>query len=241
MVIDDFIFYRKEAKKLKQQENRKRQFAKMKANALLREQMMLQQQRKIAYTPTSTPIIKDGVVVGYAVKVSPNAVKLPTITPLPTDGSWPELEDWSLLEPDIVLEVKNTILKFNENIKPAAMQQGARQVMVNGKLLTLVPYQQNNVPVQIQPKLPKSVTIVKEIEVSCDLCGVKLPPNLLPMHMKMRHGNNNETSTATDEIQIDDEDPVVSEPSKKPMPELIELNPDVVDENQDPLQDPLAI
>ena len=146
------------------------------------------------------PIVKNGKVIGYAVQIDPNAAPLPTIPYNPAD--FPDLEDYSILEPQVILVVKPGIIRF-ESSAPKQIAPGpppaAKQVMVNGKVLTLVPYQ-GQVPVPNKPpvmlKKPmhsmqqqqrgKVVTEAQK-ELKCGLCSVTLPMRLMPMHMKMRH------------------------------------------------------
>ena len=246
-------------------EVKKRYQAKQQAQRLLeRQQQSLQMQRSQAGHKAGTPIVKNGRVVGYAVQVDSNASQLPTLVfpnaPHPTAvdlETWPELEDYSLLEPEVLLEVKDAILVLKD-IKPPALQTGSRQILVNGKLLTLVPYQGsgNGVDPQTASRLPiiapKKVSMQQHAsneEVKCDKCNVKLPKSIMPMHMKMRHMNPPNPTSEAAEIQVIDEDdsessspprtsPQISQ--KRPLPELIELNP-TFDDNEDPLTDPLAI
>ena len=306
-----------------------------KAEYLREQQILIQKQRsQMLQDPmsTGTPVIKDGKVVGYAVQVDPNAAPLPRVS-LPmspenmslgiTDNDFPELDDYSILEPEITLTESPIPIKIPNLIRapvpapaPRPMPQivprtgpvGARQVVVNGKLLTLVPYGSaqaaQNAPRVIRapymtpggqplgarqmgarqmgpykmmgPRGPVGPMITRHTtpivprggrlplpahldEVQCDLCTVKLPRNILPMHKKIRHSDVMKARTmkaaqdsSNDEIQIVD-----SPKSRRPMPGLLELQPETIltegdetieppdtigdGENQDPLADPLAI
>lgn len=135
-------------------------------------------------------------------------------------------------------------------------------MIINGKLLTLVPFKQNETAtkspptastvVKYQQILPKGLTLVRDDdlldEATCQLCGVKLPRSILDMHVKMRHQNENKNNNgALDEIEIidDDDDDSPKPKAKKPMPALKELSPleendninheDVVTVDVDPL------
>merc|ERR1719225_855059 len=96
---------------------------------------------------SGTPIVRNGKVVGYAVNADSKAKKLPGSIVVPsggmmqiTDNDFPDLEDYSILEPEVILEEKDEIIPlFDSPVRPT--QPGARQVLVNGKLLTLVPFQ----------------------------------------------------------------------------------------------------
>ena len=55
------------------------------------------------------------------------------------DSEFPEFEDYSILEPEVVLVERPGILLISDKKMD---QTTAKKVMVNGKLLTLVPYQQ---------------------------------------------------------------------------------------------------
>ena len=125
------------------------------------------------------------VPLGMAPGMVPPPGMLPS-TPLPRtlpdqefpkidDSEFPDLEDYSILEPEITLDEKPGVLLISE--KPL-QQTAPRKVMVNGKLLTLVPYSQMN-----KTNRPQQPEILK----MCDMCGVKLPENLIGMHMQMRH------------------------------------------------------
>jgi hypothetical protein len=112
---------------------------------MLQHQRMAQMAQAQGGDPqrSGTPIVRNGKIVGYAVQVDPKAKQLPTtmIGSLPAaDNNFPELEDYSILEPEIILKGGDAPLRLIE--KPGAPNQpGARQVVVNGKLLTLVPFQ----------------------------------------------------------------------------------------------------
>lgn len=246
----------KEKKRIKKQSYYQRNRAQ---NLLMKQQQQLQFQRthvqRVA-DPRSqgTPIIKDGRVVGYAVQVDAKAAKLPTVVVnRPSDNSFPEIDDYSLLEPEVILEELDGTVSLNLDVV-----QGSRKVIVNGKLLTLVPFsgdvskQQTKRTVvipglrKIAPKSPikvMSTSPPETMNVTCDQCFVKLPPRIMEMHMKIRHSKtNNNAAIADDEIQILDDTEDEPKTSTKPMPDLIELNnPDETDENQDPLADPLAL
>lgn len=148
----------------------------------------LLQHQQASHMQQRRPIVKDGKIVGYAVQVATNSSVSPNVI-LPTDydeSEFPELEDWSLLEPEVILIVDNRPIVLNET--PVSK---ARQVVINGKLVTLVPYQAVQdaakmtplAPKQkvVVPKLPPAVTLIKDSakdlydEVVCEYCSVKLP------------------------------------------------------------------
>ena len=166
--------------------------------------------------------------MGYAVQVAANASQLPTsqlhsgvnVSPnviFPNDqyhidSSFPELEDYSVLEPEVILEEGDTPIILND-----APITGSRQVFINGKLVTLVPYSNNQAAsaptkkIAIAPKLPvpKAVTLVKtpaiNDEVACEYCSVKLPKSIYNMHLNMRHKEemSHRRPDEPEEIQID--------------------------------------
>ena len=81
---------------------------------------------------SGTPIVRNGKVVGYAVNVDSKAKKVPGSIVVPsggmmpiTDNEFPELEDYSILEPEVILEEKDEIIPlFDQPVRP--MQPGAR-------------------------------------------------------------------------------------------------------------------
>merc|ERR1712223_2126869 len=122
----------------------------MSSSQLLQQQHILQQQRsQMVSDPyrSGTPIVRNGKVVGYAVNADSKAKNLPGSIVVPsggmmgiTDNDFPELEDYSILEPEVILEEKDEIIPLSDSpVRPT--QPGARQVLVNGELLTLVPFQ----------------------------------------------------------------------------------------------------
>ena len=198
------------------------------AERLLQQQQAVQMQQR-------RPIVKDGKIVGYAVQVATNASK--NLSPnsnviLPADydeSEFPELEDWSLLEPEVIITVDDKPILLNET--PVSK---ARQVVINGKLVTLVPYQslQNEpkpkmvsiapkpTPINLSPKkiavpkkIPAGVTLIRENdkdlydEVVCEYCTVKLPRSIYNMHLNMRHKAEIDAKAAPpEEIRISDDD-----------------------------------
>ena len=125
-----------------QEKNKRRQAAKkaqqllnMSSSQLLQQQHLLQQQRsQLVSDPyrSGTPIVRNGKVVGYAVNADSKAKKLPGSIVVPsggmmgiTDNDFPELEDYSILEPEVILEEKDEIIPlFDSPVRPT--QPGAR-------------------------------------------------------------------------------------------------------------------
>jgi len=146
---------KREQKKLKNQTCRQQRQARKRAQDLLQQQQQLQARRaqmgnqysqNMDPKRSGTPIIRNGKIVGYAVQVDSNAPKLPTvmapISQMMPEEDWPELKDYSLLEPEVILRELDGPVNLNDKpINQVAKAQGARQVVVNGKLLTLVPFQ----------------------------------------------------------------------------------------------------
>ena len=152
------------------------------------ERLLQVQQQQAGQIQQRRPIVKDGKIVGYAVQVATNSSMSSNVI-LPSDydeSEFPELEDWSLLEPEVILKVDNRPILLNE--EPVSK---ARQVVINGKLVTLVPYQAVQDAAKMTPlapkqkiavpKLPPAVTLIKDSakdlydEVVCEYCSVKLP------------------------------------------------------------------
>jgi hypothetical protein len=159
-----------------------------------------------------TPIIKDGKIVGYAVQVASNP-KLPSSVLVSMGGGnafqssspglggvaqagsvqvecpqadldFPELEDYSILEPIVVLSVSDTPIRLKpdlptspisranlspmskSNLISSSQQQiGVRRAIINNKIVTLVPIsqsQQNSMPhrsnIQTIRAMPPSAT-----------------------------------------------------------------------------------
>ena len=96
--------------------------------------------------------------MGYAVPIEPMEAPLPLPPQIPSNpaqvmakivypqaidtSEYPDLEDFSILEPEVILQERPGVLLITE--KPMKQNGGTRQVMVNGKLMTLMPYQTIN-------------------------------------------------------------------------------------------------
>ena len=78
------------------------------------------------------------------------------------DSEFPEFEDYSILEPEVVLVERPGILLISDKKMD---QTTAKKVMVNGKLLTLVPYQ------QMGGSSAAGGAKKVEIMTNCDICG----------------------------------------------------------------------
>jgi len=222
IVLHKILNVKKEIARIRNSEKSRR-------NAALKRAERLLQQQQASHMQQRRPIVKDGKIVGYAVQVATNSSVSPNVI-LPTDydeSEFPELEDWSLLEPEVILIVDNRPIVLNET--PVSK---ARQVVINGKLVTLVPYQAVQdaakmtplAPKQkvVVPKLPPAVTLIKDSakdlydEVVCEYCSVKLPRSIYNMHLNMRHKEEVQAKAKTqppEEIRIsdDDEDEVYNE------------------------------
>ena len=189
---------------MRKNERQKRYAAQKKAQELLVQQRMLQQQRGLGaygsaggtnfYNPNSfstfspqiiqeqqiqiqrTPIIKNGKIIGYGIPIT-DPSQLPSQQPPPMyepqisevvypkidDSEFPEFEDYSILEPEVVLVERPGILLISDKKMD---QTTAKKVMVNGKLLTLVPYQQMGGGSSAAGGAKKV-----EIMTNCDICG----------------------------------------------------------------------
>merc|ERR1719219_151761 len=89
------------------------------------------------------------------------------------DSEFPGFEDYSILEPEVVLVERPGILLISDKKMD---QTAAKKVMVNGKLLTLVPYQQMGRPVNnanATTAAPTGTIMPKKVEImtNCDICG----------------------------------------------------------------------
>ena len=135
-----FSFYRREQKKLKNQTYHQQRQARKRAQDLLQQQQQLQARRaqmgnqysqNMDPKRSGTPIIRNGKIVGYAVQVDSKAPKLPTvmapISQMMPEEDWPELKDYSLLEPEVILRELDGPVNLNDKpINQAVKAQGAR-------------------------------------------------------------------------------------------------------------------
>ena len=182
--------------------------------------------------------------------ITPNLIKTFLLFPYIDDSEFPEFEDYSILEPEVLLVERPGILLISDKKMD---QNAAKKVMVNGKLLTLVPYQQMGRPgnnANATTVAPTGTIMPKKVEImtNCDICGVKLPKSIIGSHMKMRHKdhiqhmlknqqpvpqppapNSSQTATKTNEIQIDNNDndfskvtPIPPAPSVKKLIQNVE-------------------
>ena len=85
----------------------------------------------------------DSLPLPPQIPTNPAQVMAKIVYPQEIDTSeYPEIEDFSILEPEVILEERPGVLLITE--KPLKQNGGTRQVMVNGKLMTLMPYQTIN-------------------------------------------------------------------------------------------------